>query len=697
MTTGAFTYALAALAYGFFALLLIFSWRASQFGRVFTFVMVLSALWATVAAFNALPDSNSSGLYQSLELMRYVAWYVFLLQIFIHAETRSQGFQYFGRKALWYSAGFAVVLLLDNLFNLTGSALLGLIGRILLALIGLAIIEQLYRNFTPRHRWIAKYLFIGLGGVFAYDFYMYSDALLFGGVDKTLWQARGVLHAAIVPLLAVSAARNKDWSLKVFVSRDIVLHSTAILGGGVYLLFMAAAGYYLREYGGDWGRIGQVVFLSLALGMLAAILLSDQIKAQLKVFLAKHFYANKYDYRQEWLRLTDELGEAVHADDKMAASIEALARMVDAKAGMLWLQDENGDYVNVASWRLPHSQTVLPGDASLPQFLLNTAYVINLRELESHHYEYTGLVLPECITGVHQAWLIVPLFGLESLQGFIVLAEPLLEREINWEDRDLLKAAARQIANHLAVITTSDRLAEARQFEVFSRLSAYMVHDMKNIASELEMVAKNASKHASNPEFVQDAFETVDNAANGIKRLLQQLRNKRMQDEKAVRFNLRELLQQVVASRQSQQPAPELDDNSPECEVIAPRERLANVLSHLIENAQQATAGDGQVTVQLRQESNMNVVEITDNGCGMDEDFIRNRLFKPFDTTKGNAGMGIGMYESRDFIRQLGGDIVVNSRPGEGTSVQLHIPADAATDNVAKNDSHTGKPARKFA
>ncbi len=697
MTAGALTYALAALAYGFFTLLLIFSWRSSQFGRAFTLVIGASTLWAVSAVLIAMDNTSSTGLYQSLELVRYIVWYVFLLQIFIHAEGESQGFRYFGRKALWYSVGFAALLLLDNLFGLTGSAVLGLIGRILLALIGLAIIEQLYRNFTPGHRWIAKYLFIGLGGVFAYDFYMYSNALLFGGVDKTLWQARGILHAAIVPLLAVSVARNKDWSLKVFVSRDIVLHSTAILGGGVYLLFMAVAGYYLREYGGDWGRIGQVVFLSLALGMLAAILLSDQIKAQLKVFLAKHFYANKYDYRQEWLQLTDDLSSAVHADDKMGAAIEALARMVDAKAGMLWLQNEEGDFVNLACWRLPHSRHVLKSDTALPQFLSQTAYVINLRELESHHYEYTGLVLPECIAQLHQAWLIVPLFGLEALQGFIVLAEPLLEREINWEDRDLLKAAARQIANHLAVIITSDRLSEARQFEVFSRLSAYMVHDMKNIASELEMVAKNAGKHAANPEFVQDAFETVDNAAGGIKRLLQQLRSKRAEDEKAVRFNLKALLQQVVAGRQAVQPAPKLDEDCQDCDIVAPRERLANVVSHLIENAQQATADDGRVTVRLRQESDMNVVEIIDNGCGMDEDFIRNRLFKPFDTTKGNAGMGIGMYESRDFIRQLGGEIVVTSQPGEGASVQLHIPVDAAADKAIKNSSHTGKQAGKFA
>ncbi len=677
---GMYGYFAAAVSYGLFVLLLLFNWRGSHFGRLFTLVIAANVLWALVAAFNATSDTRYDALYQAFEIVRYIAWYVFLLEIFRVASRRGQGYRFFAQKALYYSVGLAAVLLLDGMLGITGSALFGLIGRILLALIGLAILEQLYRNLTPRNRWVMKFLVLGLGGMFAFDFYMYADALLFGGVDTDLWQARSIIHVLAVPLLAISTSRNREWSLNVFVSREIVLHSAAILGGGLYLLFMAGAGYYLREYGGDWGRIGQIVFFTLATGLLLAVLLSEQIKARLKVFLAKHFYANKYDYREEWLQLTDALAGDVEIDDnrcrRFVTSIEALASMVDARAGMLWLQDGNGHYRNVANWHLPLAEQVIATDDSLPVFLQKTAYVINLNELETHSYEYTGLQLPECIAQLHQGWLIVPLFALQSLEGFIVLANPLVGREINWEDRDLLKAAARQIASHIALLRTSERLAQASQFEVFSRLSAYMVHDMKNIASELEMVARNASKYSDNAEFVQDAFATVDNAANGIKRLLQQLRNRYVQDEKPVLIDLPVLLQQAVASRSGQQPVPELMLNDGDCQVIAPRQRLQNVVVHLLENAQQATQDDGHIDVQLLCEDVAAVIVIRDTGCGMDVDFIRHRLFKPFDTTKGNAGMGIGMYESRDFIRQLGGDIRVHSQPGQGTTVELRIPRD---------------------
>jgi len=274
----------------------------------------------------------------------------------------------------------------------------------------------------------------------------------------------------------------------------------------------------------------------------------------------------------------------------------------------------------------------------------------------------------------NRLWLIVPLHGSDRLLGFIILADPLIERSINWEDRDLLKTAAKQINNFLTVLMTSSQLAEVKQFEVFSRLSAYMVHDLKNIAAELELIAINAKKHTANPEFIEDAFGTVENAADDIKRLLTQLRHRRAEKEKKVTVDLVELVTEVVSSKQHVLPAPQLRVESESALVPLEKGRLSNVLAHLIENAQQATDSQGEIIITLSTVDNMRSIEIKDNGVGMDESFIRDRLFKPFDTTKGNAGMGIGMYESREFMYQLGGNIYVQSNPGKGTIITLHIP-----------------------
>ena len=239
----------------------------------------------------------------------------------------------------------------------------------------------------------------------------------------------------------------------------------------------------------------------------------------------------------------------------------------------------------------------------------------------------------------------------------------------------MLITAAKQVSSYLTVLKTSDELAEAKQFEVFTRLSAYMVHDLKNIAAELELVARNAEKHKDNPAFIEDVFETIDNAAGDIKRLLDQLRNRRVQTEKKVIVDLGTLMQDVLESKRGRSPQPRLEKSGAECFVVAEKDRLANVLAHLIDNAQQATGEEGAIKVVLTSQGLMHIVEIQDTGHGMDADFIQNRLFKPFDTTKGNAGMGIGMYESREFVRHLGGDVYVESEPGSGTTISLHLPS----------------------
>lgn len=692
MNVGFYSYLGATIAYAFFAVLLLFSWRESLQGKLLFICVAVSACWSLFAAKVALHHESSLLLYQALEIIRYITWYVFLFKLFDVSlpgkdrdESKISGqldnsYRRFVRKAQPLTVGLALLFLVNELlaqvFSLPGQFVLGITGNVLLALAGLALIEQLYRNTSARYVWATKYLFLSAGGIFAYDFYLYSDALLFRNIDQGVWDARGIVHLVAVPLIAISSARNKNWSLNVFVSRDIVLNTTAIFAGGFYLLAMAGAGYYLREFGGSWGKFGQVMFITLSVVFLFVLATSTRLRAQIKVFLGKHFYKNKYDYRLEWLRLTEDLGENEGNKSHCQNAIEAMSNIVDARSGLLWMCNEEGEYVNAGVWQHKIFDTVLDKDDPLIKYLSATGFVINLRELETHVDEYPDLILPDCIADIEQAWLIVPLNVSTGLFGFVVLANPLVVRAINWEDRDLLKTAAKQVASYLIVIMTSAQLAQSKQFEVFSRLSAYMVHDLKNIVAELDLVTINAKKHTANPEFISDAFETVENAVGDINRLLEQLRSKRVQAEKKVQADLNEIIREVVALKQHKMPAPVFEAALESSSIVLlEKSRLSNVLGHLIDNAQQASSDDGEVSLSLSTAEDMYCIEIRDGGHGMDDDFIRNRLFKPFDTTKGNAGMGIGMYESREFIRQLGGDIIVQSKPGKGSIITLRIPS----------------------
>lgn len=684
---GYYSYLSAAIGFSFLTVLLLFSWRSSLPGKLLTMVSATTAVWAAVATGVAQENLylQQGSVYQFMEVLRYLAWYVFLLKLLEPAARDNAGYRSYLRWVLPLSSGFVLLVLLGGLLQyLPGMEWLpellvpALVAHVVLAIIGLLIVEQLFRNASARHRWAIKYLFIGAGGIFAFDFYMYANALLFRNIDTDLWNARGFITLLAVPLLTLSASRNRDWSHNLFVSRDIVLHATTVVGAGLYLLVMAAAGYYLREFGGSWGRIAQVSFLTLAIMLLVAVLFSGQFRSQLRVFLGKHFYKNKYDYRHEWLQLTRELNRKNADEDNYASVIRVIARIVDARAGLLWLRDEHHRFNNVAAWQMHRLGEVIADDDAMIRFLDDKAYVINMLDLETRASEYEGLDLPDCLSSIHRCWLIIPLVGMDSVFGFIVLANPVLAREVNWEDRDLLKAAAMQISSYLTVLMTTDALTEARQFEAFNRISSYMVHDLKNIAAELELVARNAEKHKTNPEFIADVFATVAGTSKAIKRLLDQLRNRHVQAEKKVSIDIAVLTAAVISKRAGMLPVPQLQQSVNSCRVIAEKDRLEHVLTHLIENACQATGEDGLISVRLSLEAGnvpMCVVEIEDDGHGMDADFIQRRLFKPFDTTRGNAGMGIGMYESREFIRQLQGEIRVQSEPGKGTVVALHIPA----------------------
>lgn len=682
MNIGFISYLVSALAFGFFAVLLVFSWRSKPQGKALIVVMMVQAIWSGLAALFAL-GIDWIGAYHAFESLRYLAWYAFFASLLALAPAQDKGDSWLLKRALTASVIFAALVLvietsapfLRDVIPASKAILFRNTSQIFLAIIGLAIIEQLYRNTAPRHHWAVKYLYLGVGVIFAFDLYLYSQALLFNGIDRGLWVVRGVINALMVPLLVMAVARNREWGRNIFVSRQVVLSTTTLLGAGIYLILIAASGFYLRESGGEWGRILQIGFFSLALVLLAAIMMSGQLRAQALVFLGKHFYRNKYDYRNEWLRLTQELEENRNTDKKYQVVIQAMANMVGARGGMLWLRDHQTGFENIAVLNTQRVRDLEHADSGLAVFLDETGYIINLYELDSHQGEYHGLEMPDWVAALDRPWLVVPLTSSEQLTGFVVLSNPLVIRSINWEDRDLMKTAANQASSYLTVLQTSEALAKARQFEVFNRLSAYMVHDLKNISAELQLVGRNADKHRDNPEFIKDAFDTVNNAAADINRLLEHLRGKAGQSGKKAVVDLCDLIRQAIRLRKDVHPVPVLDTHCTESRVCAEPDRLLNVLRHLIENSQQATPDTGYVALGMENVKSTCVVTISDNGSGMDEEFIQNRLFSPFDTTKGNAGMGIGMYESRECIQQLGGEINVSSKPGAGTVIEIRIPA----------------------
>jgi putative PEP-CTERM system histidine kinase len=255
---------------------------------------------------------------------------------------------------------------------------------------------------------------------------------------------------------------------------------------------------------------------------------------------------------------------------------------------------------------------------------------------------------------------------------------------VNWEDCDLLKTVGREAASHLTQFEASQALSEARQFEMCSRLSTYVMHDLKNLIAQLSLVVTNAAKHRNNPQFMEDAISTVEHSVQKMNRLLAQLRSGGTADSGAEWFDLCELLSDVAQTMGNGRPVPSVDCQVTGIGVYCNRERCAAVIGHVVRNAQDATPDDGKVMVRLFKSEDMAVIEVQDTGCGMDEAFIRERLFKPFETTKGASGTGIGAYEAREFIRAMGGNVEVISRVAEGTTFRLRVPISDRQENNVK-------------
>jgi len=469
----------------------------------------------------------------------------------------------------------------------------------------------------------------------------------------------------------MSAARNRDWTIDIHLSRQFLFHSTAVLASGVYLLAVAAAGYYVRAFGGDWGKAVQAVFLFATGLLLVWLFFSGTLRAKVKVFVNKHFFTYRYDYREEWLRFTRLLSTSDPDLSLQQRCVKALADLVESPAGAMWLKRGQG-YIQTSRWNLPEVTASEPTDAVLATFLEARGWVISIPELRAHPERYQGLQAPTWLDAMDSAWLIVPLLSGEQLVGFVVLTSPRTPIELNWEVLDLLKTAARQAGTFVAQVEADEALLEAKKFDAFNRMSAFVVHDLKNLVAQLSLMLKNAERHRSNPAFQADMLETVAHVTSRMNGLLLQLRSGTTPVSKPRLVDLAPLAQRICDDKAAQGRTVTLEVGH-DVIAVGHEERLERVIGHLVQNALDATSETGRIALRLYPDQEHTIVEVWDTGQGMTPEFIRNSLFKPFQTTK-PAGMGIGVYESAQYIRELGGDIAVSSELGVGTRVKVTIP-----------------------
>jgi putative PEP-CTERM system histidine kinase len=676
-------YLAAAAAYFGFAAYLWYSRRrlagaGSRAPTLFLAAVLASALWA---GFEAASSSLRMLLWpvgaSVADLLRYSLWLPFLVGLVranrsVQPRTGGASLRTAVAMALFAAALMTAWRILADQIDEPPSKFV-LIGQLVLALLGLVLVEQLFRNVEVDLRWHAKPVCIGLAIVFAYDVFWVSEALMFGRLDADAYIARGPVHLLAVPLLFVAARRRYDWIAKLQVSRSAAFHSATLVLAGIYLLFISSVGYYVRYFGGSWGRAMQLSLLFAAAALLVVLMVSSSLRARLRVFVGKHFFSYRFDYREQWLQFTTLLSAGGSPQAVGQQVIQGLANMVECAAGSLWARpDATGSFVQIASWKMPQVDEPEPTDSVLSQFLRSTAWVIDLAQYRATPARYKDLSLPGWLLNSTEAWLVVPLLVGEDLLGFAVLARPRARIELNWELLDLLKTASRQAAGYMAQMQATEALLEARKFDAFNRMSAFVVHDLKNIVTQLSLMLKNAERLRDNREFQQDMLITVESSLEKMRRLMLQLREGAAPAGSAAGVDLTPIVTRLQALARHQ--GRTLDTRAqPKLATRGHDERLERVLGHLVQNALDATPLEGRVWLHAERYSGQVKIEVGDSGAGMSEEFIRTRLFKPFSSTK-DSGMGVGSYESAQYVRELGGSISVTSQVGSGTCVTVLLP-----------------------
>ncbi|HMT43390.1 MAG TPA: PEP-CTERM system histidine kinase PrsK [Chakrabartia sp.] len=644
-----------------------------------------TSLFALVVAISG-PATSGAHL---AEYLRNFSWIAFMYLVWRHGSQNKPQ-----TVALVYGVLVFILLALGMLdlavrpemgsFSLLTESLL----RMIMCIGALVLVHNLYTAAEEDARDALRLPMVGFTILWVYDLNLATMAYLTRSWPDELLAARGLAMILAAPVFAIAIHRSPQWRVKL--SRTVTLQTVSLAAIGLYLMMMVGIVQALDYLGGERARLAQVsfVFASLLAGLI--LMPSSTFRAWLRVKIAKHLFKHRYDYRLEWQRFTDTLGQP--GDDFAPLDVRVIQALADilesprglliaeSSAGMLVQARWNWDNVNIGSPCVP---------VTLVEKLTRTGRIIEFDAIratggQSGHEE--DALVPEWLLADPRAWVAVPLVHFERLIGIVVLSHPPFARTLDWEDYDLLRVAARQVASYLAESRGQEALADVKQFDEFNRRFAFIMHDIKNLASQLALLARNAERHAENPDFRADMIATLKSSTERMNSLLARLsqHNKGRREEPRA-LDLRNLADRAATQRRAIHPVVVMGETG--IHVLADPARLEQALGHLVQNAMEISPASEPVSLFVRTEASHGVLDVIDKGAGMSPAFIHGQLFKPFVSTKEN-GFGVGAYEARTIIAEMGGRLEVKSREGEGTTFSIILPmAQARHDHI-----HTPSP-----
>jgi putative PEP-CTERM system histidine kinase len=538
-------------------------------------------------------------------------------------------------------------------------------ARLFFALVTLILIENIFRNADEDIRWHINLPLIAIATMAIFTFLLYGDAIIYKRLSSSLIEAQAIVFLIVLPLFVGTERRMRRWRDRVQMSHGAAFYTSSLILGGSFLVGLGAAGTLLSRYGNNWGSVLEIALVFTGIVLILMLATSGSARSKLRHIIVNNFFAQRYDYRHEWLRCIETLA-AVEQGGLPQRVIKVLADTIDSPCGVLLLRDATSESLvlaNAGEWNMRGPAAPIAPSHPLLARLAQHGFC----EIDEFDPALMIDTAPIC-------WLAFALPDPRASVplGMVLLGAPRVAAALTDEPLALLRVVAREISLMLAERRAAEALAEARRFAAAGQRFAFVAHDIKNVANQLALLVSNADHHIDDPAFRDDMMATLRGSLGKIQSMLNRLKSPEIQSP--VRLDAAGRLRGLNnASWSKSRVGVVLDIDAQTGDIAMEPAAFDAVMNHLIDNAIEASASGELVSVQVERETATLAITITDRGVGMTEAFIRDQLFRPFTSSKA-SGFGLGAFQARELVHAAGGSFAITSTVGRGTVIRLTFP-----------------------
>lgn len=532
-------------------------------------------------------------------------------------------------------------------------------------------LESTLRASRGVGRWRIKYLILGIFGIFSFRIFVLSDTLLDNALDLTYLPIQSTAMLVAMGLVGFHLARHRLLAVDIFVSRHVVYHSITVVAVGTYLLAMGIAVWLMQRFAitVDLFLVSLTVFVT-AMAVVIGVL-SESLRHRVRRTVATHFYRHKYDYRKEWTDVTRRLTSVVSSEAIPARIVAMVVEAIGIKKAAIFLTNGEHRFHVVHSEGVPEESLSIDADDPL---VLGLAGQSKPADLSAVPDQRAGTAIARLrALGFTR---LIALAANEEIIGLLAVGPP-MGSAISLEDEELLATMAAQGATALLNARLAERLAQARELEAIHRVSAFMLHDLKNCVAMLSLVSQNATTMAGDPNFQRDAFRVVAESVRTMRELADRLAHlPREVEVRLAPMDLNGLVREAVdRTRVTLNGGIRVSTKlGPLPTILADEDQIRKILDNLLRNAVEALGGHGEVRVRTAAQDGSVSLVVSDNGPGIPEPILKAGIFTPFRTSK-SQGLGIGLYHVKSIVTAHSGEIDVASEAGKGTSVEVRFPS----------------------